>query len=153
MNRALFFVAVLALAVWGAYMVLMNSTRGLRNNNPGNIRKTGIAWLGKITPGRDLDFEEFESQEFGIRAIGRLLETYKRQGRTTIDAVIKRYAPASENDTEAYIASVEQSTGIDRDRPLDLSRDKAAVVAAIIKHENGIQPFSERFIESTFLLT
>lgn len=46
--------------------------RGIRNNNPGNIRH-GANWLGLNPNGRNIDsaFCVFESPFFGIRALAK----------------------------------------------------------------------------------
>jgi hypothetical protein len=58
--------------------------------------------------------------------------------------IITRYAPASENNTGAYIAAVASAIGRSADDSLDLSDDSllALLVAAIIKHENGRNVYS-----------
>ena len=48
--------------------------RGLRNNNPLNIRKGAQRWQGQT--GNDGAFCIFESMEYGYRAAFRLLHTY-----------------------------------------------------------------------------
>lgn len=117
-------------------------TRGLRNNNPGNIRISGAAWLGKVSPNTDGEFEQFNEAENGIRALARVLKSYAARGVNTIDTIIRTYAPASENNTSAYITSVEKQTGISRYTVLQYPRDLYALVPAIIKHENGINPYT-----------
>ena len=130
--------------VIGARQMLLSSTRGLRNRNPGNIRKTSIAWKGEIE-GVDDEFETFSDFEYGIRAIGRLLVSYDRQGVSTIEGIIRRYAPSVENDTDSYIASVARRSGLMANQRV-LPDDRVAVVRAIIHHENGLNPFSDDFI-------
>ncbi len=133
--------ALLALISGGAWKL----TRGLRNNNPGNIRDDGrTPWLGLDNPRGDGAFLRFVSPEYGIRALARLLLAYQdRHGINTIRGIISRYAPASENDTAAYIASVSQHVGASPDAPLDLHNPGTlrAIIEAIIRHENGIQPY------------
>lgn len=130
-------------------------TRGFRNNNPGNIRQTDIFWKGESTDDFDPEFEEFTSMEKGIRAIGVLLSTYQRKyNLNSIREIISRYAPPRgktgeiENDTDAYIRSVSDYMSTDPGTPLVLTnvQTKALLVAAIIKHENGYQPFNQDFI-------
>lgn len=119
------------------------SARGLRNNNPGNLRATNIAWQGKT--GNDGEFEVFESPEAGLRAASVNLATGGDRGANTVRSAISRWAPSNENDTEAYIAAVSEQLGVDPDEPLDL-RDpnvNAAVLGAIVGVENGEQPFTQ----------
>jgi hypothetical protein len=119
-------------------------TRGIRNNNPGNIRfNQDNDWVGQIGQD-DAGFAVFDTPEHGIRALAITLKTYQNSyGLNTIDAIINRWAPPSENDTSAYIQSVAQSTGYMPDQPLNLNDagTLANMVEAIIKHENGLQPY------------
>ena len=77
----------------------------------------------------------------GYRAIFVLLHTYKVRGYgQTIAQMISRYAPASENDTEAYIRRVTRATGIDKDALLDThsAEQMIPIVCAISAVENGV---------------
>src|SRR3569832_207317 len=98
---------VAALVVFGGGgVVVYNATRGLRNNNPGNIRKTATDWRGEVV-GSDSAFETFATPEAGIRALAVLLRNYQRKyGLRTVRAIITRYAPPSENNTESYVSAV-----------------------------------------------
>ena len=80
--------------------------RGLRNNNPGNIRISPTRYKGEIVPSSDRAFKQFKSRGWGYRAIFVLLESYHKRGIRTIRQIISRYAPSFENDTEKYISSV-----------------------------------------------
>ena len=86
--------------------------RGIRNNNPLNIR-IGNVWLGEVRNPTDPDFEQFVSMEYGLRAafvlLRRYINHYKRQ---TIAAIISAWAPASENQTQKYIDHVSSQMGI-----------------------------------------
>lgn len=122
------------------------TARGIRNNNPGNIR-WGDNWQGLVTePQRtDKSFCQFKSAEYGVRAMVVILRNYQRKyGLNTISKIISRWAPTNENDTAAYIASVSRSTGIPADQPIDAtdSRIMMKLLPAIITHENGEQPYS-----------
>ena len=75
-----------------------------------------------------------------------ILKNYRRYGVVSIEQIIARWAPANENDTEAYIASVERTVGLPRNQVL-MDADLPALVAAIIKHENGVQPYDIATIE------
>lgn len=112
--------------------------RGIRNNNPGNIRISSQPWKGKIKLNTDGAFEQFETMEYGIRALLILLRTYIKRGNDTIEKIINRYAPTNENDTGSYIKSVEKFTGYDREMTLEFTLDDMLpLVKAICKHENG----------------
>ncbi len=98
--------------------------RGLANNNPGNLRRSNNAWLGKVpfNLSTDRDFEQFYNVEDGIRASGENIYNILQNGAGTITDLITTYAPPSDgNDTQAYINSVAQATGLDPNTPVDLS--------------------------------
>ena len=79
-------------------------TRGMRNNNPGNLR-AGFGQVGTDTGG----YAVFPTREAGYNAAARQLVGYHNAGLDTINAIVSKWAPASENDTQAYIASVVES--------------------------------------------
>lgn len=116
--------------------------RGIRNNNPGNLRKSDAPWLGKVA-GADPAFEIFDTAAHGIRALARTLLTYQRMHHCrTVGDFILRYAPAHENDTAAYVRDVAKALRVTVDEPLDLADAAvlARLVKAIIRHENGRRP-------------
>lgn len=118
----------------------MNKPRGIRNNNPGNIRKTDIKWKGEVS-GTDNDFEAFVSMPYGYRALIKLLQNYQKNHRLkTIRQLINRWAPPSENKTAAYISTVSKRTGIDPDITIDMKdRNTALRIAAAVSYvENGL---------------
>lgn len=124
--------------------------RGIRNHNPLNIREnsaTDYDWEGERATDDDKSFEEFTNPVYGIRAGARILASYQRRGLITLEQIISTWAPATENDTESYISSMVQSTGL-----LPYSQVQPehypALFAAMIKHENGIQPYSMELIEA-----
>lgn len=122
-----------------------DAPRGIRNNNPGNIR-WGDDWQGLVAKSRRTDkaFCQFTAPEFGIRAMIIILRNYqRRRGLNTITGIINRWAPSSENNTQAYINSVAQATGVAPDQPVDTtdSRFMVKLLQAIIRHENGVQPY------------
>lgn len=93
--------------------------RGIRNNNPLNIRK-GNDWQGEIQPQTDKAFEQFVSMEMGLRAGFIIIRNYfkKRPAVNTITTIISRWAPPSENVTTAYVREVSRRSGIGPDEPL-----------------------------------
>jgi hypothetical protein len=116
----------------------LTPTRGERNNNPGNVRSVGgVVWQGQSIVQDDLDFVVFKASQYGIRAIARILRTYKFQGLTTISQAIARWAPGSENDTNAYVTDVCDRCGIAATDVVDFDAIIALLVKAIIWHENG----------------
>ncbi|WPR86382.1 hypothetical protein [Klebsiella aerogenes] len=131
-------------AVSGGGESSVDGPRGVRNNNPGNLEASSSnPWVGQT--GSDGRFAKFETPEHGIRALGRNLISYQRQGIDTVSEIINRWAPPTDNnDTAAYIKSVCAQLGVKADQPLDASNPDTlqALCAAIIKHENGSQPYS-----------
>lgn len=133
-------------------IAIMNATRGERNNNPGNIIQSASNWLGKIT-GTDSRFESFDTPVNGIRALAKLLKKYQAQGFNTVRKIITKYAPASENNTAAYVKAVAASMGVGPDQVLTLDAGQLnALVTAIIKHENGRVIYSAADIASAVQL-
>ena len=115
--------------------------RGIRNNNPGNIRVSNAKWQGKLAIEDNTDgvFEQFETMEQGIRALFVLLRTYiTKKGLNTVRKIITTYAPSNENDTKAYIKNVCRITGFEENEKL-LFNDTFMVplVEAIAFHECG----------------
>ena len=128
--------------------------RGIRNNNPLNIRRTAKdEWKGlraqqtdaNLTSGRlssrsanskqasvcshyDAEFCQFESLEYGWRAAFYLLtRTYYHKYRLfTIRAIINKWAPPQENLTATYIQNVCRLTGIPPDEPIGIPSDQPA---------------------------
>lgn len=117
-------------------------SRGLRNNNPGNIRRGNFRYKGEKAKSDDLEFRQFESLEWGYRAMFMLLHTYElKHGCRTLRQIINRYAPPSENFTEGYIRRVVYATHLSPDEPLS-TLDGAvmtSVVAAMSEVENGVK--------------
>jgi hypothetical protein len=91
---------------------IQSKVRGIRNNNPGNIRKTGIKWAGEVSPGTDSAFEQFKSMPYGIRAMLVDIIGKHKKGLDTIQKLIMVWAPPVENDTTSYIKHVSQRSGI-----------------------------------------
>ena len=103
----------------------MSEPRGIRNNNPLNIRLSSDKWQGQIyanvndndnnsSPKGDAEFVQFYSMEYGWRAAFVILcrTYYGKYGLKTIRDIVSRWAPAKENNTEAYIRHVSDYTGI-----------------------------------------
>lgn len=120
----------------------MMTPRGIRNNNPGNIRHSGSHWQGQAATQTDPDFVQFVTPEYGIRALAKLLGTYSTQGLDTVRKIISKYAPSNENNTDAYAQAVARALGVTPDTKIDVNARKDVLVKAIIAHENGQQPYS-----------
>ena len=98
----------------------LKQPRGLRNNNPLNIRFSEYnEWLGRVEKDKsDNSFEEFISLYFGIRAGIILLRRYIERGINTPRLIIRHWAPSNENNTEKYIENVCEWSGLERDEHL-----------------------------------
>ena len=109
--------------------------RGIRNNNPLNIRK-GNNWKGERPIQTDKAFEEFETMQYGIRAGFIILRKYVTgymgltQKFNTIELIIKRWAPPTENSTQKYIDFVSKDTGIPARQHVSF-KDKTKMVAIV----------------------
>ena len=123
---------------------LYGAPRGIRNNNPGNI-VAGDKWLGRT--GTDGKYVKFKSSVYGIRAIGKVINTYeKRYKINTVKGIITRWAPPSENNTQRYIKFVCSETGLKPTEKLNIfdakgklknERTLKSLISAIVKMENG----------------
>ena len=126
--------------------------RGVRNNNPGNIRITGIKWQNELPLSENTDktFEQFYSYIDGVVALMKDIRT-KIAKYKTIGAILVVYAPPSENKTEAYIQSVSKKTGIARDSPLQPTETVIKELAkAIIEVENGGKYYTDSIINNAY---
>lgn len=124
---------------------VFSGPRGIRNNNPGNIVRSGATWVGMASEQPDSHFVTFDAPEYGIRAMARVLKNYMLGGYNTVASIINRWAPPVENDTGAYVRSVASSMGVDPNMTIDASYLEP-LIAAIIQHENGQQPYDQSVI-------
>ena len=119
-------------------------TRGIRNNNPLNIRKGGH-WRGEKAEQSDKEFEEFKSMEYGIRAAIKLVcnhingQNSRHKPCTNLVQLIETWAPHTENNTGAYIKAVEEMTGINRYQRIYANNREmvSRIVTAMAKVETG----------------
>lgn len=121
-----------------------SNVRGLRNNNPGNIREAaggGDAWQGERATDDDSAFEEFTEMRYGVRASAKVFRNYQtKYGLRTVAALVSRWAPPTENDTAAYIKAVASRVGVNADTGIDLFNAEICYkfLRAIFRHECGI---------------
>ncbi len=114
--------------------------RGLRNNNPLNIRQSADLFQGEVRPSQDKEFKQFETAAYGYRAAFKVLATYINNYKCdTIRKIISRWAPENENRTEDYIRAVSERSGIpDGDPVYPGSREMMLRIAAAMSYvENG----------------
>jgi len=125
---------------------MTTTPRGIRNNNPGNLRRSRDQWDGLRETQTDPDFFQFKTTIDGLRALAKTLLTYRRKHRIkTVRGIISRWAPAADkNDTAAYVADVANVLGVGPDDEIDGEQRPMAqkLMRAIIRHENGQQPYS-----------
>lgn len=118
--------------------------RGLRNNNPGNIRNSeSIKWQGEVDAAckKDFTFEEFKDRTSGYRALLKLLRNYhKLYGCQTISDYIRRWAPENENNTSGYIIRVSREMQVPTTYVPDPDEKSimCAMAAAISQVENNV---------------
>ncbi|AKH62321.1 MULTISPECIES: structural protein [Photorhabdus] len=131
-------------------------SRGIRNNNPGNIR-WGDDWQGLVPESQRTDnaFCQFVSPEYGIRAMIKILYNYNRKyGLKTVKGIISRWAPPNENNTDGYVNRVCKDTGVTCDQIVDVFNQAfmTKLIKAIITVENGSQPYNNEVIDKAFSL-
>lgn len=118
--------------------------RGIRNNNPGNIRSNQhIHWVGQC--GEDKGgFALFRGAEDGLRAIAVLLRHYHiyHHCETLVD-YITRWAPPDENDTQAYIHFMSDYLLVEPHVDLELNLELPGMVKGIVDYENGEYPYDD----------
>ena len=131
----------------------MKQPRGLRNNNPLNIRKSRkTTWVGQSEKQEDRAFVQFCSMAYGYRAAFKLLQNYRvLHDCMTLRQYIQRWAPPVENNTDAYVSSVARTAGVNPDALLPSPRKGRAVwvkiVAGMHLVENGMMPVVSRIEE------
>lgn len=141
--------AVLALLAIGGGATVYKQTRGLRNNNPGNIRRSADRWQGMREQQTDPEFVQFTAATYGIRALAKVLLNYQQlHGLRTVRQIINRWAPPNENNTAAYVSHVAAKLGVSPDQDIAVRLHLKPLVEAIIRHENGIQPYTSATIDA-----
>ena len=125
--------------------------RGIRNNNPLNIRRTNTVWQGMKEEVTDKEFVEFTSTAYGYRAAWRILFTYfyrflSLKTPFTVSTIIDRWAPPTENHTKAYIDQLLKLTGLGGNERLYPPMNPrggwklSSILAAMTVVECGIRP-------------
>jgi hypothetical protein len=115
----------------------------IRLNNPGALEINETRWKGMTNLQTDKRFVRFINPRYGIRALMKVLRTYENKyGLNTVNVMIHRWAPPSENDTQAYINFVAKRVKIPQNQILDLD-DREVLIAlakAIVLYESGFPP-------------
>jgi len=127
-------------------VLLKEKIKGVNRKNPGNIKHGSSNWFGKSKKQTHPVFVSFDSHAHGIRAMGVLIDTYKEKNVRTIREIISRWAPGNENDTEQYIKNVSTWVGVGEGWIPYREKGYLEIIKAIIKQENGLNPYSDKFI-------
>ena len=117
------------------------ASRGIRNDNPLNIRHGKSQWVGMREKQTDKSFVQFTARVYGYRAAFVLLKNYFGKGKDTIGKIIAKWAPSSDgNNTQSYINYVSKSTGINASHALrwEDKNDLVEVVRSMAHMESGI---------------
>lgn len=124
-------------------MITLFLPRGIRNNNPGNIRLSKTVWQGQRAVQEDLEFVQFDAPLYGLRALMKTLLTYYlKYNLDTVASIINRYAPPHENATDRYAQRVATEMKVRRTDKIDLTNRSTllTLTRAIVRHENGNPP-------------
>jgi len=126
-----------------------NNALGLRNHNPLNLRSASNE-TGKVFAGKNGYFSRFGSDEDGLAAASRQLFLYGDRDKHTLQDVIGTFAPHSENNVENYVSDVSSATGFKPGENIDLHSPDVLkrLLPAMIKEEQGTQPFSQKDIDT-----
>jgi hypothetical protein len=131
-----------------SYLGLTNAPRGIRNNNPGNIKYYATNnWQGKVNVAQNTDaidpndneptFEQFTSYPYGIRAMIYLIKnSYIANGYNTLDTILDRYDPGHSNSYLQYLSTrvnipTTQSIGVNDETAIK------KLIQALARWENG----------------
>lgn len=136
----------------------MKAPRGIRNNNPLNIRVGKSDWQG-LDPAPetvDKEFCQFTHPYFGIRAGAKLLRNYVEiYNIADIDRIVQRFAPHTENNVRAYTSFIVRKTGFGAKDRLALHKTNVMerLLAAMIQFETGLMPYSKELMRAAIEAT
>ncbi len=111
--------------------------RNVRLNNPGNVDRTTIKWVGMSATQDDARFIRFIAPQYGFRCMARILLGDYREGHQTVHALINLWAPPEENNTDAYVIDVAKHLGVDPDETLTLPSALPSMLQGMAIHEGG----------------
>jgi hypothetical protein len=123
------------------------STRGIRDNNPGNVERTATRWQGELSQAEvaasgatwDAQFCQMDTPANGVRMIGHILRSYEARGLNTPRQLASTY---SKTDQAAYVQNMADAIGVQPDDPIDVYAFLPALAQVIIQQENGSQPYA-----------
>lgn len=123
------------------------ATRGIRNNNPGNIDFVHQAGATLETGTPDPRFARFPTMDAGIIALIDQLKRYFNRGANTCAKIIQIFAPPVENQTSGYVYYVASRLEVRPDTVLTPDAQTLAGLAMAISHmENGALPFDQAHV-------
>lgn len=112
---------------------------GGRLNNPGNVKyNRKNKWEGQT--GKEGGFVKFSNPEYGVRSLFKLIQTYRVKYKlNTVNGIISKYAPHTENSTQKYIKFVCDRMGVKPDDKLNLSDSNVEMklIGTMIEYETG----------------
>lgn len=127
----------------------VSTNRPTRNNNPGNIRKTGKDYYGETS--NDPAFESFAAPEWGYAAMFDLLD--RLYTGLTLSEAIYKWAPPVENDTERYVKFVAKKTGYDRNEyKVNVNDPSIMNFAKYMSILEGMKGFSDADVDLGYLI-
>lgn len=120
------------------------SLNGFQINNPMNLRYIAQNPFRGQT-GNYNGYGEYDTLSDGVRAgYLNLTNDYFNIGLNTLNTIIPKYAPASDNNNvQAYVSDVANRMGIAADEPIAWPQDAVSMVQAIVWHEQGQNPMSD----------
>ena len=119
--------------------------KAVKNHNPGNLRLSGVRYLGEVEPS-DTVYKRFESSAWGYRAVFALLHAFRRQDETvSLGELMRRYALENGSDPERYAAFVTERTGFSPGMRPDTcsATEMVPIVAAMSRLENGTEAVAD----------
>ena len=141
----------------GLFILLSRTDKGKQTTQTivDNLRISSIKWQGKATTNTDGAFEQFATMEYGVRAMIILLKGYINKHKLdTLPKIIKRYAPAADNNNEgSYVAQVTKHSGITATQKLVADKHTLRLlVRSMARHENGVDCVTDETFDKAFNL-
>lgn len=137
------------------------TTRGIRNNNPGNVEMVrgedraplhagiyGRTGIEPVSSDGTQRFAQYSSMLGGIAAMVETMNMHQENGKNTIRSLIGQWAPPNENNTKAYIAQVSRELGIGPDDPLPSVAENPSVAKALARAIIGVEVGAEQKLVS-----
>ena len=127
----------------------VSTNRPTRNNNPGNIRKTGVTYYGETS--NDPAFESFAAPEWGYAAMFDLLD--RLYTGLTLSEAIHKWAPPVENDTQRYVNFVAGNTDLHEDKfIINVNDERIIGVVKYMSILEGMKGFSDDDVTMGYMI-